>query len=393
MKNKFLKILAFVFVGVIALSTCSCLSRPITSTKQATESVGKVGEFDVAYEELYYLVHNYRKQLDYKYGEDKQSEQYLEELKALVYENITANYAILTLAKEQGLSLESDGIEDSVQASVEAQIADEFGGKRSKYKASIKENGLTDNYVRFSFGVDALYSRLVSAYLEEGIINDDEDFVKNYIEEEFARTWHIMMIDDGTEESRERAEEALALIESGKSMYDMIGSKYNEDFYLTTLDGYYFPRGTMDEAYEKAAFDLEIREISSIVSSVGRDSTGATVDCYYIIQRLEPEEAYIEKNFDSLRTQYHNAAVYGMVSELQKSLEFEPNAYGSSLDLLSLDAPRTVDYVVIVTVASVLVAVAVVAIVVLVLIRRIKKKNADILDGRTQREIRASSKK
>ena len=82
-----------------------------------------------------------------------------------------------------------------------------------------------------------------------------------------------------------------------------------------------------------------------------------------------------------------------MVNNLQESLEFVPNDHGASLDLLNLKAPRTVDYVVVVTVVSVLVAIAVVVVISLLLVRKIKKKNADLIGTRSQKELRAPRNK
>ena len=101
----------------------------------------------------------------------------------------------------------------------------------------------------------------------------------------------------------------------------------------------------------------------------------------------------IEKNFDSLKEKYYTSAVYTMVSELQKTLKFVPNPYCKGLDLLALEAPRTVDYVVVVVLVTIAVIIAVVVIISLLLIKRIKKKNADIIGNRSTKELRASDKK
>ena len=388
MKNKFLKILSVFLVCVFLLGLVSCESRAITSTKQAKRAVGTVGGYEVTYEELYFVVSNYKAHLDSKYGDEAGSDEYINELNELVYENIVANYAVLTLAAEEGMSLDDEGMKDEIQASVDAYIQSNFEGDRSDYKKSMKENGLTDNYVRFSFGVDILYSKLVSEYLSSGVINDDDDYVREKIKNEFARSWHVMIIDDGSDECKQKAEEALAMVESGTSMYKMIGSKYNDDFNLTTFDGYYFPKGVMDKAYEDAVFALEVGEKSGLVYAKGEDYYGNAVDCYYIIERLEIEDSYVEKNFATLKTSYYTAEVYSMVSELEESLKFVPNEFYKSLDLTSLAAPKTVDYVIVVAVVGILVAVLAVALVAVALIVKIRRRNADVLSGHTNRELR-----
>ena len=388
MKNTFAKIISiFLCVGILMCALASCESQPIKSEDDALALVGCVGEYDITYEELYFLVHSYSDQLDAIYGEDAAtsneritveengeekevvlSEYYLDELERLVYDNIVSNYTVLTLAEDAGLSLESEEIQKNVQISLDAYIETDFLGKRSNYKKWLHEEGITDNYVRFTLGVDLLYSELANEYLKTGIISDDNDFIEEYIKTEFVRTWHIMILnEDGADENYERAKEALDKIKSGTTMYDMIGSTYNEDYKLTTLDGYYFTKGIMDEAYESAAYALEVNEVSDIVASVGEDSAGNKVDCYYIIQRLEVEDAYVKKHFDELKDSYYVSVIYDMVDELKSSLEFVPNDYCRSLNFLALEAPNTTDPVIVLAVGSVIFgAIAIFAAVVIV---------------------------
>ena len=394
MKSVFIKGIALILVVLMfAASLMSCESQAIKSNKDALLVVGKVGDYEVTYEELYFLTHTYSDFLDATYGEDASvsdkkitvkedgeekevisSEYYSEKLRELIFENIVSNYAVLTLADEAGLSLESEEMKQTIQTSVDAYIENEFEGKRSEYKKWLNAEGITDNYVRFTLGVDQLYSALVTEYLKTGIISDDVDYINDYIRKNFVRTWHIMISnEDGSSENYDRALEALEKINSGTSMYKMIGSKYNDDLTPGTLDGHYFTKGTMDEAYEKAAYGLEVGAVSDIVASVGKDN-GRTIDCYYIIQRLELDDEYIEKNFDTLKSDYYISVVYDMVEELQSSLSFSFNEYGSSLDLLALKAPSTTDPVIVLIVGSVVVGVVMIGLVTATVVVMKKRK-------------------
>jgi hypothetical protein len=157
----------------------------------------------------------------------------------------------------------------------------------------------------------------------------------------------------------------------------MIGSKYNDDLTPGTLDGHYFTKGTMDKAYEKAAYSLEVGEVSDIVASVGKDN-GRTIDCYYIIQRLELDDEYIEKNFDTLKSDYYISIVYDMVEELQSSLSFALNDYGRSLDLLALEEPSTTDPVIVLIVGSVIFGIVIIALVTATVIVMKKRKEKQL---------------
>ncbi len=388
MKNRILKPISFILIiTMLLVALASCESMPLKSNKKALTTVGQVDKFDVAYEEFYFLTNSYRKQLDKKYGDNAGSTEYLNELSTLVGENIVSNYAVLKLAEDAGLSLEDEEVQDNIQAQIDKYIESDFGGKRSAYIDSLKEMGATDNYIRFSLGVDILYSGLVSEYLDSGVINDDNDFIIETINNEFIRTKHIMILNgNGSEENLAKAEEALEKIENGTSFDKMIGSKYNNDFMLTTSDGYYFTKGTMAPEYESAAYELEVGEISGIVASVGENSlTGEQEDCYYIIQRLPLEEKYINKNFDELKEEYFSSVVYGMVDELKSNMTFSMNEYGNSLDLLDLEAPKQTDTLVVLVALTIGLALLLATGVVVLIVYKKKKINQRVLAAKNNK--------
>ncbi len=362
MKKLSMKVTAMILVLLCVLSLASCKSRPIKTSKDALVSVGTVGNYDVTYEEIYFLANNYKDMLDAKYGPDSESsdeiilvsddngeireavlsEYYYETLLELISENITSNYAVLTLAEKMGISMNDKDVQDEIQRELDLYIASEFGGERKEYKKYLEEYHMTDNYVRFCIGVDVLYSRLTTEYLSAGDIENDDDKIREKINEEFIRTWHVMIINDDKADQK-RANDVLEKVRSGEeSMYTMIG-RYSEDFQSTTLDGYYFTKGTMDKAYEDAAYALEVGEFSDVIVAIGDDYYGNRVPCYYVIQRLELDQAYIDKHFDTLKTEYINSIAYEKMESVESTLEFTPNDYYDSLDLLTLEAPRQID--------------------------------------------------
>ena len=222
-----------------------------------------------------------------------------------------------------------------------SRLPSSFGGSKSDYKAALRDYGLTDHYVRFTAAVDLLYSDLATKMLADSEIENDDAKLKEIIKNEFARTWHIMIFNDegdDVEANRAKAEEALAKYKDGSmSMYKLIGSSYNEDLSITELDGIYFAKGSMNEVYEDVAFSLEAGEISEVFEMVSANTKGEAVNAFCILQRLEIEDDYVNKNFDSLKQKYVDSVMYGLLEDKQETLTFTPNDFAKGLDLAELE--------------------------------------------------------
>ena len=375
-KILFVKLISIFFVFTLlsgALVSCG-------SANKASTAVGKVGEFDVAYEELFFLSVNYAEGLEAKYGEyssldEADKSAYDAELHKLVYENIVTNHAILTLCKNYGLTLDAEGLDERVDKYVENMIATEFDGSRSDYKKSLSEYGMTENYVEFTAAVDLLYTDLLTKLLEDGQIENDDSEVLSIIENEFICTWHIMIANDEGDdisENRSLIEEALRKYNNGRmSMYELIGSNYNEDFSVP-FEGNYITRGYAVKEYEDAAFALEVGEISDVVESVGITASGDKVSCFYLIKRLPLDMDYVKANLYELKDIYYDGIMASMLDEVRDTLVFEPNEYCEGLELMSLDEPNTLNPAVMIVAA--IASLAVVVVIVVIIVK--KKKNA-----------------
>ena len=376
-----LKIIALSLLLAMTLPLLvACQSRAIPAGKLALTPIGTVDGREVYYEELYFLAKNYLPTLQKMHGENREA--LIAELDQTVREHITVNYAMLRLCENEGLiyNEKDKDLKKSAQEYVDLLIETEFDGSRRDYRRGIAEIGMTDHYLRFSTRVDTLYAKLPALYGDRGLIPTEDDAIRTYVKNNFIHTWHIaVLVEDGEsyEENRAKAEEALAKLQSGVSMYEMIGSKYNEDFSLTTTDGYYFPRGSMDEIYESAAFALPIGQTSGIVETTGiSNKTGNRVPCFYIIERLSIDDAYVTSHLTELSDKCADAIVATKLNEVSKTLSFTPNDYYLSLDLTALEAPKDgVDLPLILTIGGlVLVAAGVTAVVTITLIRKKKSK-------------------
>ena len=384
---KSLKALALVLVVLMFATTLTaCAGRPLGQTKLARTEVGRVGDHTVLYEELYFLATNYKKSYEDSYKDDPEGLR-----KAIwddINENITENYAILELCKTEGLEYDEKKLRADVADSVALDIEASFGGSRKEYFDSQAEFGLTDHYVRFITGVSLLYSEYAAKVNNGELIPATDAERVKYVQDTFAHTWHIaVFVNDGEDraEKLEKIKAAEKLLAGGESMYELIGSEYNEDVtpeYLADTYGYYFPRGIMDEKYEDAAFEMNVGD-HRIVESYAENAYGQRVECFYLIEKLstttDAAKVEIEKNIATLAQMMSDAAINQKKEDIKASLSFEPNDFAKSLDVLALEpAENGADYQVIIAVvlAAVLCVICVVAVIVVRRVRMRKFQNS-----------------
>ena len=330
-KKAFALLLIFA-LSVSALSSCSGKDRKV---------VGRVGEYDVYYEELRWMTMQYKDLMASVYGEDiwkneDTAEKYRDELRDHVYSSIVANYVILTLCDDDMLSLNGTKVIDingsEIQGIVDNYVNDtitELGG-RSEYKKNLKKNYLTDSLYRFLTGVDVCENMLFKYYCELAIIDDSDEAAIDYIYENFIRTVHVFIQNnegDSVEENRKLVKAIKVKLDNGEDINKII-SDYSEDQYTSSEDGRYFTHGQYSEEYEKVAFALEMNQISDVVET----SSG-----FYIIKRLPMEDEYIGAHFTGeLKDQYLLAVFDKAMEERKTELEFIPNDFGKSLDLVKM---------------------------------------------------------
>ena len=318
----------------LSLTACSTSSKPIESSELEMTVVGTCEGYDIYYEELRYVTLSYRDIMESYYGQGiwddpATAAQYLPELTDYVLNNLTANYAVLSHCETFMIDINDEAIQESVQQAID-EMVDEIGSRKD-YIASLKELYLTDHLVRFTVGTDFCQNELMYAMMDlDLIISDQLEFLTFAQEDGFCAVYHIYIANDegeSVEDNRARAEEVMAKLESVTEFESLIGSVYNEDVMMVSTP-YYFTRGEYDEAYEQAAFSLEVGEYSDIVQ---------TEDGFYILERQPLEQDYLVANITELMQRYQYACVETLIRELQSELSVELNDFGKSLDLLAIE--------------------------------------------------------
>ena len=367
-------ITALLALTVILTSLAACGRKSVTdgvySTEEELRVVGTIGEYEVLFDEYRYVVVSCRDMMENKYGEgiwddETSAKQYEEELRKMVMERITANYAVLSLCAQHGYKnaltdketikqvdatidalLYEHAVQNKIQVSVsqgmngELKYKYEKGGLDKAYshlRRELYDYNLTERVMRLTLGVEYAFEVLINLLTakENIVIYKDSDIEDFMFSDQFICTRHIFIQNDkgdDVEANRNLADEALEKYRKGEmSMDKLIGSVYNEDV-TTAYEGNYFTRGEMEIAYENAAFALKEGEVSEVIE--GEHG-------FYIIERRAKSNTYMLSNFETFATQITYAIVNSMVREHQAELSLDLNEYGSSLVLYNIPATRT----------------------------------------------------
>lgn len=315
----------FLVLAALILTSCSSGIGPIRGKGDEQKVFMTVDDADVYYEEIRYLAANYIKSAT---DEEIESDDFEEKLTDFVMKNAKKNAVLTALCEEYEITPEKKEIADAVQAKIDS-MAEEAGGKDA-YIKQLEANAMTDHCLRYYLALEEMRSLLETELYKDGRIKADDETVLQYINSDnFIRTWHVYIgNDDGddVEANYAVAKDVLAQLEDGASMKSMIG-RYSEDYTMTTLDGVYFTRGEFDKEYEEAAFALGIGEISDVVET----SSG-----FYVIQRLEKEDAYIEKNFESLKLRYLYVMLDNILDSLANDAHPELTDFGKGIKLTEI---------------------------------------------------------
>lgn len=367
--------LAALTLLTFVLSSCSVIgykTRKLEPTELDGKVIGTVGAYDICYDEFSFLVYEYRRSLEDKYGEGiwndpETAEQYRDELETLVYEGIKANYVILTLCDEYGYedALNKRDIKKSVDDYIYTMVCAAYNEKYSSteketsengtekvtdseeetsltskqlkeayeyYEKTLRAEGLTDRVMRTFIGVEYAESKLYDIFCEKAMIPyGDDDIWDIMTSDDFACADHIFLKCESEQEFEEKYAKAIevrdALRNGDAELEDYIKDGTDRDFSRPSTSHYYFVRGEMEEAYENAAFALEVGGVSDVIK---------TDDGYYVIKRYEKDITFMNTHISQYSTQISYAKMLEIVNARRAELSFELNEFGRTLDLVKL---------------------------------------------------------
>lgn len=319
---------AAITAGLLSLSLLfsGCSKTDLSSTKEELTPVMNIGGYEVPYELYRYVAMNYKNEYEAGLDEAAAAELWLgdegktclEALEASTVNTLKSLYVTLSLAETYNLTPDSTLINETVSTRMD-EIYESYENDMDAYLASLEPFYMNDSVYRFLTQDAVLTEELFYAMLNNGDILAEEDALRAKIEsDEFIRVKQILIAADNgntPEDNRALAEKAYAELKKGAD-FDAMIDKYGEDLYMfNNPDGYYIIRGNRWEAFEDAAFSLDVGEFSEVVE---------TEAGFSILMRYEKESSYMNTHFDALCQEYFDAAYNALLQEHLATITVSP---------------------------------------------------------------------
>lgn len=296
--------------ATLLLTLPSCQDAKLKSTEEELAPVMSIGGYDVPYELYRYVAMNYRAQYESGLDEQAAAELWLGDDGAALLTELNDNtdetlqnlYVTISLAAEYDLTPDSALISENVATRID-EIYEGYENDTDAYLADIQPHYMNDSVYRFLIQNDVLTEELFYAMLNASDILSDPDTLSQMIHsDECIRVKQILIAaDNGNSkaENRATAEKLYEQLQNGADFEELLG-EYGEDLYMWgNDDGYYILRGNRYEAFEDAAYALQIGEYSKVIE---------TDAGYSILMRYEKDEQYLDTHFDELCQEYFDSA-------------------------------------------------------------------------------------
>ena len=238
----------------------------------------------------------------------------MSELEDSINETIVHLYTTLYVCDEYGISPDDSYITDALDIQMDA-VYEGYENDYDVYAEEIAEYHMNDSVYRFITRNDILSEELIHKMMDDKVIPSTDEELEGIISgPDFIHVKQILISNDNgnsEEENLALAEDILKKLNDGADFDEMI-QQYGGDLYLFNTDnGYYISRGSYHEAFEEAAFSLEIGEISGIVK---------TDAGFSIIKRYPKDAEFIAENFNVLADDYIRGRYNLILAEKEKEL-------------------------------------------------------------------------
>ena len=351
-------VISFIAVLVIYLTggyngvigTKNGIYEPIKSSKEDSKTVGEIDGYNVKYEELKYVAFVVRERYEKLYGDDvwtnaDKAAQYKDAFEEEVMRELCDIYSTLSICDEVNVKTNSKEVKEYVDAQIAEIIDVDFKKDVEAYKTYLAKYSLTDSFNRFK--IKCYYLDLLAL---QKMIEKEHDAIKysdrnptefvDYVvsSDDFYRTIHVYFEKNGENDDDIRFE-ASALVADMKAISDnaeryermcyFIGHRgdYVEGYVTDTIAGFYITDGVFGDEYDTAARSLGDYEVAAVETEYE----------IFVIMKMPKEKSHVDSSFDKIISYYYQKAYFDYRVGVAEGLEFKPNKYYNTLDILNLN--------------------------------------------------------
>jgi len=255
------RILSITLVLMLLMTMVAACEKGEDKPKVDENIVAKVNDVDISYE-------SYKKNfsiVEKKYNEWYTENIWSQEINGKTVLEIVKGQVLDKLITEELIRQEAKKVDMTVDKTKVEEIYSNFKknlDENEDLKKFYEENNMDEEFVKKQIRTELLVAEYEKALFEEIGLNQEklDEIVKDYIVQVSAK--HILVKDEAL------AKEILAKIEAGED-FGALAKEYSEDPGSKENNGDlgYFPRGKMVPEFEKAAFSLNVGEVSGLVKT------------------------------------------------------------------------------------------------------------------------------
>lgn len=175
-----------------------------------------------------------------------------------IVDTLITNKVIEQEAEKQGVKISADAIEEELDAFIES-----YGGEES-FNAALEQSGISLDNFKYDIEIYLMTKELMSPDIKVTEEDMETYFAENkaeFAQAEEVQASHILVEDEAT------AKEVLEKVNAGEDFAELAKEYSTDGTAENGGDLGFFGTGQMVEPFEKAAFALEIGEVSDIVET------------------------------------------------------------------------------------------------------------------------------
>ena len=331
------RLLSVLIMLILLFSAVSCKNgdeQTDTETEEEsyvmTDISGIPAPAKINGEELPYAVFRYYySAVKYRYDQDNDAywdkHDYTEKIRDEVMRYIRRNYAVVELAKQYDISL--DSVEKrKIEQQLYSERVSQYESDYDYYK-TLDAYFLTDEVNYYIEEMAALEDKLFEYLISEDSgpkISSDTALVKRYLDNYVIRADHILILNEPGDDANENEtliKEIYEKLQNGAD-FEELKETYSEDEDTNTHDvGYYMAKNDISEILSDAAFALEEGQMSEIIYAPYG---------YHIVKRLPKDEEYIKDNLNGYFLSFYQSHIFEeMLNKLKdkQTVEYDESFY------------------------------------------------------------------